>query len=613
MKTSKILTALAMLGMVACNNVSDDVIPHGSALSIKVGTQTKALVTETTLPDAAQIGTFLHNSEGNLYDALPYGNVKFTASGTGASQTWAPETDVMLSATQGTLYGYYPYSASATDLSAVAVEAASQTDYMWATPVSGLDNKNSSATLTMNHALTAVRLKVVRGDYAGAGLVTAASVQSNALATAATMNIADGTLASVTGAGEVIAPALSQFTLSASEQAVEFIAVPVDGASETLTIEMVVDGQTLVVEAPATDYPQAAITEYGVTVNGTGLALTQVTVAPWTETSKGNLGISEVKPAPEIDLTKATNGETANCWIISEGGATYSFPTVKGNSSESVGTVASAKVVWESYGTTETINVGDLVSEAVYEDGKIKVTTTGKNGNALVAACDASGNILWSWHLWMTNETIQEHTYANGAGVAMDRNLGALSATPGDVGALGLLYQWGRKDPFLASASISAKTEPAVAGTAISYNTCNTLELTIANPTYIDEYYAADDSWGDTKTIYDPCPVGWKVPGKDFWTNAGLEETYENEYWDSTNKGILLPTSISGAESWYPAAGSRDNDGTIFISGVYSNYFWSSTFDDSDNAYFMCFDSSSICPEFSDSKHFGYSLRAVRE
>ena len=300
MKTSKILTALAMLGMVACNNVSNDVVSQGAALSIKVGTQTKALVTETTLPDAAQIGTFLHNSEGALYDALPYGNVKFTASGTGASQSWASETDVMLSATQGTLYGYYPYSASATDLSAVAVESASQTDYMWATPVSGLDNKNSNATLNMNHALTAVRLKVVRGDYTGAGLVTAASVQSNALATAATMNIADGALASVTGAGEVIAPALNQFTLSASEQAVEFIAVPVDEASEALTIEMVVDGQTLVVEAPATDYPQAAIAEYNVTVNGTGLVLTKVNVVPWTSVNKGNLGLSQTKASDTI-------------------------------------------------------------------------------------------------------------------------------------------------------------------------------------------------------------------------------------------------------------------------------------------------------------------------
>ena len=35
----------------------------------------------------------------------------------------------------------------------------------------------------------------------------------------------------------------------------------------------------------------------------------------------------------------------------------------------------------------------------------------------------------------------------------MDRNMGAISASPGNIGALGLLYQWGRKDPFLGSSS----------------------------------------------------------------------------------------------------------------------------------------------------------------
>ena len=613
MKTNKILTALAMLGMIACNNVNEDVTSKGSALRIKVGTQTKTLITETTLPDAAEVGTFLLNGSGQLYDQLPYGNVRFTADGTGASQTWTPDTDVMLSATDGTLYAYYPYSSAVTDLTAVPVTATSdnQTDYMWATPATGLNNKNATATLTMNHAMTAVRLKVTRGDYSGTGTVTAALVQSDALATAATLDITDGTLASVSGAGTAIAPAFGQFTLSASEKMIEFIAVPVNGASKPLTIEMVVDGVTLTVEAPAAEYDQGSIAEYSLSVNSTELSLNLIKIAEWEAGNYGSLDMSQVA-VTEIDLTKATNGETANCWIISEGGATYSFPTVKGNSSESVGAVASAKVVWESYGTTETINVGDLVSEAAYEDGKIKVTTTGKNGNALVAACDASGNILWSWHLWITDDTIQEHTYANGAGVAMDRNLGALSATPGDVGALGLLYQWGRKDPFLASASISAYTEPAVAGTAISYNTCNTLALTIANPTYIDEYYAADDSWGDTKTIYDPCPVGWKVPGKDFWTNALPEETSENEYWDSTNKGILLPASISGAESWYPAAGYRGIDGTVYGSGD-GGIYWSSTFSISDYAYFMLFSSGGLYPGSNGVKCYGNSIRAVRE
>ena len=239
------------------------------------------------------------------------------------------------------------------------------------------------------------------------------------------------------------------------------------------------------------------------------------------------------------------------------------------------------------------------------------MTTTGKNGNALVAACDASGNILWSWHLWITDDTIQEHTYANGAGVAMDRNLGALSATPGDVGALGLLYQWGRKDPFLASASISEITEPAVAGTAINATSGYSLALSIANPTdFYDDTYPSNDSWSDTKTIYDPCPVGWKVPREIFWINAGIEEG-ENEYWDSTNRGILLPASISGAESWYPAAGVRENDGAMYDNGIGS--YRSFAFDDSDSAYFMFFNSDEIYPGISDNKYYGCSVRAVRE
>ncbi len=70
---------------------------------------------------------------------------------------------------------------------------------------------------------------------------------------------------------------------------------------------------------------------------------------------------------------------------------------------------------------------------------------------------DASGTILWSWHIWLTDKP-EDQVYKNNAGTMMDRNLGATSATPGDVKALGLLYQWGRKDPFLNSSSISCDT-----------------------------------------------------------------------------------------------------------------------------------------------------------
>ncbi|WP_298064382.1 DUF4906 domain-containing protein, partial [uncultured Rikenella sp.] len=97
---------------------------------------------------------------------------------------------------------------------------------------------------------------------------------------------------------------------------------------------------------------------------------------------------------------------------------------------------------------------------------------------------------VWSWHLWVTSYqpgdasssrepgavpgsaangaandgTAAVHTYAGwlnndpgteaiSGGVKhpiMDRNLGAMSASPG-VASYGLLYQWGRKDPFVGS------------------------------------------------------------------------------------------------------------------------------------------------------------------
>ncbi|MBQ7518151.1 MAG: hypothetical protein IJU13_06990, partial [Bacteroidales bacterium] len=129
-------------------------------------------------------------------------------------------------------------------------------------------------------------------------------------------------------------------------------------------------------------------------------------------------------------------GRTANCYVVSQA-RTYSIPTVKGNSAESVGSVASAEVLWESFGTDETPTVGDIIEQVQYEatTGKIVFSTpvTLKNGNAVIAAKDASGEILWSWHIWVCKDYDPEATaqeYYNNAGTMMDRNLGATSATP---------------------------------------------------------------------------------------------------------------------------------------------------------------------------------------
>ena len=331
---------------------------------------------------------------------------------------------------------------------------------------------------------------------------------------------------------------------------------------------------------------------------------------------------------------KLSESGTANCYVVSETGF-YSFKSVKGNSSTSVGTVSSVAVLWESFGTSTTPSVGDLIRSVSYIDGNIyfDTATTFKEGNAVIAAKDADGNILWSWHIWFTDQP-QGQEYYNNAGTMMDRNLGATSATPGDAGALGLLYQWGRKDPFLGSSSISSRTVAKSTiswPSAVSSNSSNgTIAYATAHPTTFitynsnnyDWYYTGDSSTDNTrwstsdkpKSIYDPCPQGWRVPdGGDngIWSKAGFDDiTY-----DSTNEGMSFSIS-SPSTTWYPASGYLGSkDGSLNGDGSSGNY-WSAS-PHSKYGYSACrlsFDYyDSVFPSNYGGRAFGQSVRCLQE
>jgi len=317
----------------------------------------------------------------------------------------------------------------------------------------------------------------------------------------------------------------------------------------------------------------------------------------------------------DLSISAAVNlssTATANCYIISSKGL-YKFKTVKGNKSNSVGNVASASILWETFGADYTPEFNDLISAVCYKEGYIifKTSDTFKEGNAVVAAKDADGVILWSWHIWLTDAP-QAQRY-NDAGTMMDRNLGAVSATPGDVGALGLLYQWGRKDPFLGSSSIKSN---ATAKSTISWPSAvssdsykGTINYTIANPTtfiYVDYlntknsdwYYTGSESTDNTrwttsdkaKSIYDPCPAGWRVPdgGKNgIWLKAlgGTSSSFDKCF-DDVNYGVNFG---NGWDVWYPASGYRDYyDGILDGVGTSGDY-WSASPSDY-YAYVLCFD-----------------------
>ena len=186
----------------------------------------------------------------------------------------------------------------------------------------------------------------------------------------------------------------------------------------------------------------------------------------------------------------------------------------------------------------------------------------------------------------------------------MDRNLGAITASRGNLKSLGLLYQWGRKDPFLGSCKItsfvkaaSTKTWPAVVS---STSSTGTVAYSIAHPmTFIsyntnnhDWYYSSTAStdntrWKSSKGLYDPCPVGYRIPSggsSGVWAKAiGNGSGHESGPWDTTNKGMNYSTASSssyafGTDSviWYPATGYVENSGSYSSTGK-SAYYWSCT------------------------------------
>lgn len=328
---------------------------------------------------------------------------------------------------------------------------------------------------------------------------------------------------------------------------------------------------------------------------------------------------------------------SANCYIVSKGGL-YKFKAVKGNSSTSVGSVSSAAILWETFGTDTAPEYNDLISAFCYKDGYIafKTSDTFKEGNAVLAAKDANGTILWSWHIWLTDQPL-EQAYYNSAGTMMDRNLGATSATPGDVGALGLLYQWGRKDPFLGSSHISrgqnAKSTITWPSSVSSNSSNGKIEYATAHPTTFitynsssnDWYYTGSGSvdntrWTDSrskKSIYDPCPAGWRVPDggeNGIWSIAlGSSSSYDRTY-NSANEGMNFSGELGSATTiWYPASGYRYYyDGSLNFVGS-RGFYWSAS-PDSNHAYYLYFNSyGGVYPSDYYYRAYGYSVRCSRE
>ena len=173
------------------------------------------------------------------------------------------------------------------------------------------------------------------------------------------------------------------------------------------------------------------------------------------------IDIDTVKPTAATDLSA---GGVANCYIVPQGGDAkyYSFPARKINDNANL-EGAYAHVVWSENAAL----VSNVSYDAATDTVSFKYAGNNAEGNALVAVLNANHEVLWSWHIWCTD---QPGTFAvgdgNNKGVTLDRNLGATYAPTTENDAknidadkatetLGLYYQYGRHTPFPRAKNIT--------------------------------------------------------------------------------------------------------------------------------------------------------------
>ena len=404
-----------------------------------------------------------------------------------------------------------------------------------------------------------------------------------------------------------------------------------------------------------------------------------------------NNAMKHADPVTNHNLANATGAaaieNTANCYIISAPG-TYRIPLVYGNAIEGGTTNSSAytsskscivdneEFVLQDFVdhndhkiTSPYINVqnaGDQATKAevIWEDCQDIVTTpkvTGsgadsyltftikkenlQNGNAVVAVTNATGTVMWSWHLWFTPKSSLKTIPFTSVGSTynfMTDNLGwkytkwtgglkrevvvkieqqaetgekktatiTLKQAAGNNvrEGYGNLYQWGRKDPLPGTDTFYPNTgykfndgytivgeQPADYNNPVNIQKMEerTIGLSIRKPgimlpkvgggklswtnhQYINLWSADNDKMYESetpikngvKTIYDPSPVGFKVP--DAYAFKDLSKG--GAVWEN---GYTLKVD-NDKDIYFPAGGYRDgNDGIIKGVGVYAMY-WAS-------------------------------------
>ena len=327
-----------------------------------------------------------------------------------------------------------------------------------------------------------------------------------------------------------------------------------------------------------------------------------------TEESVQTIRIAQLPAIDEVGPKNLSKKGAANSYVVTEAGE-YKFWAVKGNSGIEVNP-ASVEVLWETWNNGEEVTANSVVSSVSLSGSYVVFSTpeTLKPGNAVIAAKDAGGVILWSWHIWVPATEIVTADYGIYPAPMMDRNLGALVAATADAAApvesFGLTYQWGRKDPFPGPKAVKSGDNATVAGVAVSTKpgngttaeSCMTVEEAIANPTvlgftqngdWLPAELADNTLWqNEVKTMYDPCPPGYRVPARDTESAFHSSDLSAATGWQDNAANYWF--ALGDPLAVFPFAGYRDDYSPGGMTHAYDRgAYWTAYASQAPKAYYV--------------------------
>lgn len=388
-------------------------------------------------------------------------------------------------------------------------------------------------------------------------------------------------------------------------------------------------------------------------------------------TINSSVHTAALRSAPDGSKDLASGKGSANCYVINAPG-TYTFPIVYGNSVKADGSTNSAAFTSSATDPVFVNNTGAQITSPnisgavdaviVWQDAPhliapstLKLNSTNTKvefevkrdsicqGNAVIAVRDASENILWSWHIWVTDEDLTQVKHlvntqtstsacdvmpvplgycnyekrpyetrkvkitvtqpvSGGQTATAIINQGGIEEEYFDYGGNAPYYQWGRKDPFLPSTGKANANKPVFDNAynmALGNENYSDISSSILNPHRMSSAInGSNELWNAggvaglsddpiVKTVYDPCPVGFSVPRSSCYVGLGDSgRSYNGKQDRQVGKFIYSNGPASGYGVFFPSLGhktSQVNLGDVNNQGDY----WPAGSYNSGNAYYF--------------------------